>query len=273
MSINAQSREDAGDARTDHGPRVDAWERRSEWLLAALAVLFLGCYAWPILATGISDGWKRACSIASLVIWVLFAVDFAVRVVLARRRLAYVGHRIPDLLIIALPMMRPLRLLRLLLLLRVLNRRAASRLRGQVAAYVAGATVMLIAIAALAALDAERGAEGANIDGYGDALWWAMTTVSTVGYGDRYPVSGQGRLVAAGLMLGGIALIGVVTATLASWLIDKVKAAEEQSAQLTRDDLAAVLEQLQRVESRLEQLTGAAVAPGSTAVGSGHIAQ
>lgn len=242
---------------TGHGPRVAAWERRSEWPLAALALLFLGCYAWPILDTGISDGWRRACSTICLVAWVLFAADYLARVVIARRRLAYIGRRIPDLLILTLPMLRPLRLLRLVLLLRVLNRRAASHLRGQVAVYVAGATAMLIAFAALAALDAERGAEGANIDGYGDALWWAMTTVSTVGYGDRYPVTGQGRLVAAALMLGGIALIGVVTASLASWLIDRVRAVEQESDQVTHADLAAVVEQLRRMEARLEMVTGA----------------
>lgn len=243
------------------GPRVATWERRSEWPLAALAVLFLGCYAWPVLDAEITPGWRQASSAASLVVWVLFALDYCARVSMARRRLAYVGRRIPDLLILALPILRPLRLLRLLLLLKVLNRRAANGLRGQVAVYVAGATAVLISFAALAALDAERGAEGANIDGYGDALWWAMTTVSTVGYGDRYPVTGQGRLVAAALMVGGIALIGVVTASLASWLIDRVKAVEEHSSQVTRADLAAMTAQLHRIEARLEQLIASPTSP------------
>jgi voltage-gated potassium channel len=57
-------------------------------------------------------------------------------------------------------------------------------------------------------------------------LWWALTTIATVGYGDRYPVTGQGRLVAAGLMVAGIAVLGVVTASIASWLIEKVREVE-----------------------------------------------
>jgi voltage-gated potassium channel len=71
-------------------------------------------------------------------------------------------------------------------------------------------------------LDAERGRPGANITDFGDAIWWAITAMTTVGYGDRFPVTGTGRFVTAGLMVGGIALVGVVTATLASWLVERV---------------------------------------------------
>ncbi len=67
-------------------------------------------------------------------------------------------------------------------------------------------------------LDAERHAENASITTFRDALWWTLTTMSTVGYGDRYPVTAEGRLVAGLLMVGGIALLGVITGTIASWL-------------------------------------------------------
>src|SRR6185437_17060771 len=108
----------------------------------------------------------------------------------------------------------------------VLNRRATDSLRGKVAIYVAGATVIVLFCAALAVLDAERRNAHANITTFGDALWWASTTVMTVGYGDRFPVTVAGRFVAVGLMLGGIALLGVVTASIASWLIGRVRDAE-----------------------------------------------
>jgi hypothetical protein len=75
------------------------------------------------------------------------------------------------------------------MLLRVLNREATVSSRGRIAVYVGGATVLLISCAALAALDAERHAAGANIHSFADALWWAATTVTTVGYGDRFPVT------------------------------------------------------------------------------------
>jgi Ion channel len=67
---------------------------------------------------------------------------------------------------------------------------------------------------------------------FGDAIWWAVTTMTTVGYGDHYPITAGGRLVAFGLMIGGIALLGTVTATLASWLIETVAAEKEQAEDL-----------------------------------------
>jgi voltage-gated potassium channel len=65
-------------------------------------------------------------------------------------------------------------------------------------------------------LDAERSSPDANITDFGDAIWWAVTTMTTVGYGDRYPATSAGRMVAFALMIGGIALLGTATATLAS---------------------------------------------------------
>jgi len=102
--------------------------------------------------------------------------------------------------------------------LSVLNRRATMRLRGRVGIYVAGGASLLAFCAALAVLDAERSSPDANISDFGDAIWWAVTTMTAVGYGDHYPVTAAGRLVAFGLMIGGIALLGTVTATLAGLL-------------------------------------------------------
>ena len=55
----------------------------------------------------------------------------------------------------------------------------------------------------------------------GDAVWWSFTTMTTVGYGDHAPTTGLGRMVAVGLMLSGIALLGVVTANIAAWFIER----------------------------------------------------
>ncbi|NDD52054.1 MAG: two pore domain potassium channel family protein, partial [Actinobacteria bacterium] len=66
---------------------------------------------------------------------------------------------------------------------------------------------------------AERGAEGSNIKDFGDGIWWAFTTVTTVGYGDRFPITGEGRFLAVLLMIMGISLVGVITASVASWFV------------------------------------------------------
>lgn len=153
-------------------------------------------------------------------------------------------------MIIALPLLRPLRLLRLVTLLSVLNKRATSGLRGQVAVYVAGGAGLLATCGALAVLDAERANPDANILNFSDAIWWAVTTMTTVGYGDRYPTTGQGRLIATGLMIGGIAILGVVTATLASWLVEHVSIAENQQTEALRAEIVRLRRQVQAYIAR-----------------------
>ncbi len=252
-----------------YGPRVARWEGDTEWPLAAIAVLFLAAYAWPILDTHVSPAWRSLCRAVDYTTWVVFAVDYVVRVSLAVPRRRYWLRHLPDLLVVALPILRPLRLLRLLLLLRALNRRLADSLRGRVAVYVGGATVLLVFCASLAILDAERNAPGSNIRDFPDAIWWATATVCTVGYGDRYPVTGEGRAVATGLMLGGIALLGVVTASFAAWLIETVRDIEEDAQAVTRRDLTAVLHRLDDVSARLDAITGHLALGGDPQVASG----
>ena len=88
--------------------------------------------------------------------------------------------------------------------------------------------LLLICVASLAVFDKERYQSGATINSFGKAIWWSITTVITVGYGDVYPVTNTGRVIAVLLMIGGISLVGVVTASLASWIIQSV--AEEETA-------------------------------------------
>jgi voltage-gated potassium channel Kch len=112
----------------------------------------------------------------------IFVVDIVVRLFLADERMRYLVRHWYDVLVLALPLLRPLRLLRLIPLLSVLNRRATMRLRGRVGIYVAGGASLLAFCAALAVLDAERSSPDANISDFGDAIWWAVTTMTTVGY-------------------------------------------------------------------------------------------
>ena len=132
-------------------------------------------------------------------------------------------------------MLRPMRLLRLLALARVLNRSVASSLVGKVSTYVVGVAVAAVGLGAVAVLDVEQDAEGANITTFGDALWSAATTVTTVGYGDRYPVTTEGRFMAVALMVVGIAMVGAVTASVAAWMVSQV----QQQDRAQEDDPAS----------------------------------
>lgn len=239
--------------------RVDRWEQRAEWPLTAAALVFLAAYALPIIRPQTPEALVHLCGAVVLVTWALFGVDYVVRLALSEQRLAFVRSNVFDLAVLVLPMLRPLRLLRLVTLLSVLNRNGSRGLRGQVVLYVTGGTGLLVLCGALAITEAERGRPGATIDGAGDGLWWAVTTITTVGYGDRYPVTTTGRFVAAALMIGGIALLGVVTATLASWLVERVAEAGESERAATHAQVEALTLEVRALRDALAQTASPAV--------------
>ena len=202
---------------------LERWERRVEIPLILLALAFLVAYAWPVLDPRLDPTIREWLTALSWTVWIAFVVDFAVRLVLVDERAKYATRHWYDVALIVLPMLRPLRLLRLLAFARILNRTAVGSLAGRVTTYVIGAALMSVALGAVAILDVEQEAPDANIKTFGDAVWWSATTVTTVGYGDRYPVTTAGRLVAVALMLMGIALVGAVTAAVAAWFVANVQ--------------------------------------------------
>ncbi len=212
--------------------RVERWERRAEVPLSLLALAFLVAYAWPVLDRRLDRDLLAFLDLVSWTVWVAFLLDFLARLWLSDGRVRYAVAHWYDVALILLPMLRPLRLLRVLALARVLNRSAASSLAGRVGAYVGGIAVSAVFLGAIAVLDAEADAPDANITTLGDALWWACTTVTTVGYGDRYPVTTAGRLVAVALMIVGVGVVGTVTATVAALFVAQV-----QRTPPTRTDL------------------------------------
>jgi voltage-gated potassium channel len=109
--------------------------------------------------------------------------------------------------------------------------------------------LLLIYVASLAVFDKERYQPGATINSFGKAIWWSITTVTTVGYGDVYPVTNTGRVIAVFLMIGGISLVGVVTASLASWIIQRVSETETAVQAAT----AAHIDELRRKIRELTQ--------------------
>lgn len=212
--------------------RLDRWQRATEWPMVMAALAFLGAYAWPIIDPGIHEPWRSLCPVASWLIWSLFAADYAVRLSLAPDRRAFVRAHVLDLLIVVLPVLRPLRLIRLLSVVSILHRRISVSLRGHVVLYTGAVTVLVLFVAALGVLRVERRAPDANITELGDALWWTAVTVSTVGYGDHYPVTTAGRWIAVGLFLAGIALLGVITGSLSSWFVQRIQDGGDNERQL-----------------------------------------
>lgn len=218
-------------SRPDRARRHERWAAVTEWPLAIAAAGFLVAYSWQVIAN--PSGWlASALDIVLNAIWLLFVADYIVNVALAPERWKWVRSHLLDFATVALPFLRPLRLLRLLAVFRILQRHAGTVFRGSVLAYVGSAALLLVYVAALAVLDAERSTGG--FEHIGDALWWGFVTVTTVGYGDYFPTSVLGRAVAVGLMIGGIALIGVVTGTIASWIVERVQEDSDTAQTATR---------------------------------------
>ncbi|GAA1382693.1 potassium channel family protein [Catellatospora chokoriensis] len=235
---------------------VTRWQERTAPALTVLAVVFLVAYAVPILWPALPVAADRLCRITDFGIWAVFGIDYAARLLLSPTRLRFVRQNLFDLVVLILPMIRPLRVLRLLAALINLNRRAEQWTRGRLAVYVAGATTTVVGVAALAILDAERADPATNIDTYTDALWWAVVTITTVGYGDHFPVTPTGQLVALILMISGIGLIGFVTGSLASWIVERIAVAENTTRDATKDDIAQVLTELGQLRREVAQLAG-----------------
>ena len=228
----------------------ERWRQLTYWPLIIASVVFIVAYSWQVIAD-LQGPAELVARLTMTVTWVVFAVDYLVRLRLASPRGPWFRKHFFDLLVVVLPALKPLRLLKALTLVHTLQRTAGTALRSRLAIYGAGAAIILIWIAALSELDAERGAPGANIETFGDSVWWAFVTITTVGYGDYYRVTPGGRLVAVMLMCGGVAVVGVVTATLASWVLERVATGHDDDEPATRGQLRKVAVQIDDISDRL----------------------
>ncbi|MET0956437.1 MAG: ion channel [Cryobacterium sp.] len=209
------------------GERLARWQQAVDWPLNIAALVFLIAYSWKVIAQidALTDLWL---SVIILLSWALFPVSYLVQVALATRHWHWVQRHPFELLVVLVPLLRPLRLLRVVARSRVFAHSAGTAFRAAVLVYLSGAAVLVTYIAALAVLDAESSDPDANITSFGDAIWWSFVTITTVGYGDYTPLTLRGRVIACVLMLGGVAVLGLVTATLSSWIVQRVDALEKK---------------------------------------------
>ena len=195
--------------------RYDRWVARTGPWLDRLALVFLVTFLiqWlylnpPSWVTSLLQG-------IQFLVWAAFAIDYVKRLTLVDDKTDFIrGHK-ADLLMVLVPMLRMLRVA--LLLRKSLRTISTERIAGSLFTIVAA----VVFTAAVLQWNIERQTPGANIQTFGEALWWAIVTTTTVGYGDFYPVNTTGRIVGAGLMIVGIGLIGTVSATVANWFLSR----------------------------------------------------
>ncbi|MFC5219488.1 potassium channel family protein [Streptomyces coerulescens] len=196
------------------------WEQRTEISLFLASLLFLAAYAARVLAVSMPSFWKDVCLYTMVALWLLFAVDYVVRWRLVGGRfLHFARTHFLHTVVVLLPLLRPLRIVPLYDAIQHRQGEPRLALHARVIAYASLSTLLLGFAGALAVYQQERGAPGATMRTFGDAVWWAAETISTVGYGDITPVTTGGRTIAMVMMAGGLALLGAVTGSFSSWLL------------------------------------------------------
>jgi voltage-gated potassium channel len=236
----------------DRGNLEQRYERMTAVPMIVVSLAFVALLIYPIAVqtTPAVDSSLRA---TNWILWGVFATDYVVRFILAPGKLRFVKRNLLDLAVVVLPLLAPLRILSGLRALRVLRAftvlsviaKAQRTSRNVVNPQSVGTTllILLVVISVGAALEYqfERGAANANITSYGDSLWWAVSTVTSVGYGDKYPVTMEGRGIAALMMFVGIGTASLLAAGLTTVFVGRE----------SQEDTKAILERLEAIEHAL----------------------
>ncbi|MYU31893.1 two pore domain potassium channel family protein [Streptomyces sp. SID8358] len=199
--------------------RLAEWERRTEMPLLVTSLVYLAGYAVHVLVPRPTQPWRDVVLVLVAATWLLFAADYGVRLRLSGQGRRFVRTHWLDTLVLLLPPLRPLRVVQLYTRFQLRRERPLLSLYARVMAYAGTSALLLGFSASLAVYQQEHDAPGSTIRTFGDAVWWACATLTTVGYGDAVPVTPVGRVIAAGLMACGLALLGAVTGSFSSWLV------------------------------------------------------
>jgi voltage-gated potassium channel len=235
---------------------ADPHERPGPYQLFMLVLCLLTLLSLGVsLTVPLEPTSRKVLEHADNVVCVLFFADFVHSLYKAPSRLAYFFKWGWIDLLSSIPAVGPLRLGRFVRVVRVLrvlravrSARAIATLllaRRKQSAVLAGALLglLLVVCASISILQFET-APGANIKSAEDALWWSMTTMSTVGYGDRYPVTTGGRIVAVFLMAGGVGIFGTLSGLVASWFLTPAQEAQDTDMDEIRATLAKLHQRL-----------------------------
>jgi len=239
--------------------RLERFERHMALPMLLLSLILLFALILPAITSLDQTQWLLL-AIIDKTLWFLFAVEYGIRLYLAENRRHFLRTNLIDLFIIALPLLRPLRLLagtralRALRIVRIITVGMRSSKIGTrlVTLRAVSAIVivlgLLVTILALAVYLLEAHIPGSRIHTVGDAFWWGIVTLCTVGYGDLYPITTGGRIAASILMISGTCLTGLITAVLASIFVEKSNALEFEP------HLRALEEHLSRMESAIADI-------------------
>ena len=187
--------------------------------LTVLALAFLMAFSYPAFNTDISDSTQTSLELIQWISWGAFASDLLYGLSTAKNKKSFLLKHPLDIAAVLLPFLRPLRLLRVISFGGLALQKVAMGRQFAITLKVFITSIFIAYVAAVQITISERAVEGSNIKNFGDGIWWAITTVTTVGYGDKFPTTMEGKFLAVGLMIVGISLMGVITASVAAWFV------------------------------------------------------
>ncbi|MBI1349697.1 MAG: two pore domain potassium channel family protein [Actinomycetales bacterium] len=226
---------------------LEDYEASTTKLLSALALVYLVTFSLQVIVYEPQQQWYQWATWFGLFLWFLFVLDLVFRFAVSPHRLVFIRRNMLDIVTVVIPQLRALRALRAFSSGGVLSK-GKGALSGRAVAMAAVGTALIVWVGSLMVLSAERGAQGAEITSFPDSLWWSFETITTVGYGDFVPVTWLGRFFAVFIMLLGISVLGVVSASLAATLVK-----QNQPATPSQDDVLREIAELKQMIADLQR--------------------
>jgi voltage-gated potassium channel len=209
-------------------PKEAKLQRHKTYLtLSAPTMLILGVgyatlYVISVFSEPSLPALSRYANDLQNILWGVFVGELLIQFYLYPRKSQFVKKEWLTIVLTVVPLFRSLRVIRVLYLLFRFGAKFNEQKYVALPLVATVGAVMMIFVVGAAELDAERNALHATITTPIDAVWWGLVTMTTIGYGDRYPVTLKGKILAAGLIFFGIAFVSVLTATIAAWILEKL---------------------------------------------------
>lgn len=203
------------------------WSKLSPNFGIVAGLLFITAYSAEVLGEDL--GVSKIGEAISDIVWAYFVCDLIVLFLASPSFGAFVRGNFLAIISTALPFLRVFRVFRLVLAIRAMHSLSTTRATSSAIVLIA-ALPLIWYLGAVSVLDFESANQLSSIKNLDDALWWSVSTLTTVGYGDIYPLTFGGRVVAACLMVSGVGLFSAAAGLIAGWVLkDKKLPAEKGS--------------------------------------------